>query len=102
MDTGLSGRVDRSRLEAHHSEIGTDIDDLAATLGNHDARRLLARKENAFQSGGHGAVVLFLGYVESQGRAGPAGIVDEDVDAAESFDGLLHQRTQVGDSGYVR
>src|SRR5689334_11916029 len=96
MHAGLRRRIYRSRLETHYSEIRTDVDDLAPTLGNHNARRLLTCKEDALQRRGHGAVVLLLGNVESQGGAGPTCIVDKDIDAAERLGGLLHQRAQVG------
>jgi hypothetical protein len=52
-------------------------------LLDHHARHRLAAQEHGLQVDAHDAVEIFLADVEEVGGVGDAGVVDQDIDAAE-------------------
>src|SRR5690242_17676163 len=84
-------RIHSAAFEGDYGKVGTDVDDSAAALRDHDFSGCLAGKEDALDAGGHSLVVLFLSHVHGRTSTGPTGVVDQNVDAAEGFFGFVHQ-----------
>src|SRR5882757_1653758 len=101
VNTCLSRCVNRSPLEGNLSKVGSDVDDSASSLRNHYPGSRLRSKKYALQRGRHGAVVLLFAHIESWRGPGPAGVVDQDVDASKSRVRLVHQGSHLVDLGNI-
>ena len=89
---GLGRGVQSSLRPTAHSRHRADVEDDATTLGDHHPRCGLAAQEEALEHDAVHAVPLFLGDILGGTAGGHAGVVDEDVEPAET-------RHQIGDHG---
>src|SRR4051794_38259427 len=101
MDAGFRGGVNGTHFERDLAEVGTNVDDSATSLRNHDACGSLTCKEHTLERRGHGSVIFFLGDVEGERGSRPAGIVYENVDPAKCIFGFIHQSLELRNVGDI-
>ena len=90
VDGVLGGDVDRHAGLAALALDRADVDDPAPLLGDHVLQRAPGAPERRPQVPAQGVVERLVGQVDDGGVvAGPAGVVDHDVDAAELLDGRV-------------
>ena len=82
----LARRSSPGRRCPQRPELGAEVDDAAVALLSHEDGGGLDRREVALEVDGEDLVPLLLAHVEDHAVAQDAGVVDEDVDAAELVD----------------
>src|SRR5579884_213446 len=90
-DAALAGAVRRPVLERHDAHRGGEVDDGPAAGAHHDPRGGLRAKEEPLEVGVEDLVPLLLGHLERGAPDVDAGVVDENVDAAELRGGGGHR-----------
>lgn len=88
-DGGFGHAVDGLRGEGDEASLGTHVDDDALFPGDHDAGGGLAGEESAFEIYGESIVKIFFADIFGGIFRGDAGVVDENIQAAELFDGVV-------------
>ena len=100
-DAALRRGVARHADAALEGEERGDVDDLARALGQHVATGRLAEEEGGLEVGVDHRVPILLGKVDAVGAADDAGIIDEDVEAAELLQRLVDHALHRFDGGEV-
>jgi hypothetical protein len=97
---GLGGRVDRGGRDIDGGRRRADVDD-AAAVGAEALGRFLGGQQQAQDVDVELAVEVLLGDVFQRRELVDAGVVDQDVHAAERLLGLVEQTGDVGALGHV-
>ena len=85
-EAGFGGGVVGLAGLASFADDGRDVDDAAPAGFEHGLHAGLGYEEGAGEVGGEDVVPVFALHAEGKGVAGDAGVVDEDIDAAEVGD----------------
>jgi len=90
-DATLGGGISGDGDAALKAEQGSDVDDFAEALGEHEAAGALAETKDTGEIGGKDFVPVGDQVVDGRRAVGDTGVVDEDVDGAEGGDGLVDE-----------
>jgi hypothetical protein len=100
-NTALGGAVGDRPVTPHDTPAGTVVDDHAPALRDHGGQRGLRHQEGAFQVDINLLVPFFLGALERVVRVEDAGVVEEDVEAAECAHGFANGAHALGGSANI-
>jgi len=101
VDACLHARIYRSPLECDDAEVRAHVDDLAASLRDHDPRGCLTGEKDALERCADGLFELLFGDVEGGRRSCPACVVHEDVHASERVLRRVHHPAHIVHFGNV-
>ena len=100
-DASFGGRVGGNADASLEAEERGDVDDLAVASGDHVAGGQLRELEGAGEVDLEDALPVFESYLFGGGAMDGAGVVDEDVDAAEGGDDLTEEVLGAAGAGEV-